>query len=300
VDTGPKFDMNVVVPFDVLEAAGSWWIRQPVEVHEAWKDRLGAALPERLLAMYESWLDRWEEERKHERPLGVEVYWERPLPRPESDAEWGGSPVDMPPMILLGYVDEVYEDTQRGNMVVVRDGKTSKSLQAASAVDDMMDSQLHLYAWGLSPWLAEHEKTQARAVGYDRIRSIGPKPPTLTTTGRLAARGGEPSINGTDLKTYLEWAAGPDGNGVPWQGAMLPQTAAEKAADPQEPRRYKPGGLYQAEPDVIARLSHGTRARRSPSPATSCGRICAPRWTRLRTSGAPVSAPRPPARARGT
>lgn len=252
VDDGPKFDAGTVTTEDVLDAAAVWWAKQTPEVLAAWDKSFGTTLVDRLPEMFKGWLERFEDERRHEHPLGVEVYWERELPRPQSDHEWGGTPEDMPPMILLGFVDEVYWDTER-EMVVVRDDKTSKDITRQSAVDDMMDSQLQLYAWGLTTWLAAHGKPQVRSVAYDRARSIGPKPPTLTASGRLAVRNGEPSINGTNLETYREWAKGPDGQGILW--------GEEDAYFVSGPRKGQPKfGYYTEEPDVVARLSQPAMA----------------------------------------
>jgi hypothetical protein len=141
-------------------------------------------------------------------------------------------------MNLIGFIDEIYEDVDRG-LVVVRDAKTGKTLATQSAGDDMMDSQLQLYAWGVTPLLQQWGAGPARAVSYDRTRSVRGSMPQLTTMGRLSA-----STTDWSLETYLEFAAGPDGNGQPWRG--------RKVANKEE---YLPGGVYQAEQSVIDRLS---------------------------------------------
>jgi len=254
---GGHFDPTTVTRKDVLRAAMEWWREMPADHKDVWMDKIGKDLVSHLIYTFENWRDRFAEEIKYERPLGAEVFWKKRLPRPEGDAAWAGDAVkDLPEMWLLGYIDELYEDTQRG-MIVVRDHKFNSRMGVRTAIDEMMDSQLELYGWGVGDILAKAGLPQVRAVAYDRARSVAPKPPTLTTAGRLASRNGEPSINGSDLRTYLAWAAGPDGEGLPWRGAAFPRNAAEKA-DPKLPTRYKPGGVYTAEPAIIERLSSET------------------------------------------
>jgi len=133
----------------------------------------------------------------------------------------------------------VYLDRKRG-LVVVRDTKTGHDLASQTAADDMMDSQLQLYAWGITPLVKDWDVGRVGAVGYDRVRSVAPRPPMLTKSGRLAVRGGEPSIGQCDLRTYLDWAKGEDGAGVPFPGMKADGSAA---------------GFYQAEDSVIEKLS---------------------------------------------
>lgn len=248
-----RFDPATVTRKDVLKAALSWWRAMSPEHKDDWMSKIGKELIPHLIYTYEQWRDRYAEEIKYERPLGAEVFWKRELPRPETDSRWEGDLSDMPKMYLLGYIDELYEDTQR-EMIVVRDHKFNSNIGVNTVTDDMMDSQLELYAWGVADILKTHGLSQVRAVAYDRAKSVAPKPPTLTTAGRLASRNGEPSINGSDLRTYMDWANGPEGEGRPWRGAAFPRNAAEKA-DPSLPTRYKEGGIYKPDPDIIARLS---------------------------------------------
>ena len=112
--------------------------------------------------------------------------------------------------MLVGYADEVYVDPTRG-LTVVRDVKVSKNLASQSAADDMMDSQLHLYAWGLKPMVEEGGVRPITAIGFDRARMIPPVPPKLTQSGRLATYQGQPSVSGCDLDTYLSTGHGMQG-----------------------------------------------------------------------------------------
>lgn len=250
----PRFDPTTVTKRDVLEAALFWWKGMPEEHQEVWLERLGKPLVPHLRYTFQQWREMWAEQIKNERPLGAEVFWKREIPRPAGDHRWNGNDLEeMPKMILLGYIDELYQDTAR-DLIVVRDHKSSKSLGVNTVIDDMMDSQLELYAWGVAPILQKAGLPAVKAVAYDRTRSVAPKPPSLTTAGKLASRLGEPSISGSDLRTYLEWAAGPDGEGRPWRGAAYPRNAEEKK-DLSLPTRYKEGGVYTAEDAIVEKLS---------------------------------------------
>lgn len=256
----PQFDPRTVTKKDVLKQALEWWRMLPEEHREEFLAKIGKELVPHLIYTFQQWKERYADQIEKERPLGAEVFWKRELPRPDADAAWGGSIEDMPKIFLLGYIDELYEDIERG-MIVVRDHKFNSNIGVHTVVDDMMDSQLELYAWGITPALEKLGLSAPRATAYDRAKSVAPKPPTLTTAGKLASRLGEPSVNSSDLRTYLEWAKGPDGNGLPWRGAAYPRNAAEKA-DPSLPTRYKEGGVYTAEDSVIEKLSsEGQRAQ---------------------------------------
>lgn len=188
----------------------TWWSgrkTQPVSetetVKDAWVEKFGGEAPEILSGMLARHLERWADEIAKEQPLGVEVYWEKDLPVPKNDT-WAG---EYPAMKLKGYIDEVYFDTER-QLVVVRDHKTAKQLDAATTLDDMMDSQLHLYAWGVNDIVRQWtDGKSVGAVAYDRARSVAPRPPQLTKSGKLRVFRGEPSVSMTDLKTYLDWVA---------------------------------------------------------------------------------------------
>lgn len=239
VDDGPRFDQKTITVEEVLEGAEKWWHGHATQpdgaggfARDQWEERLGGEAPDLLRRLLERHYDQWGENIKQEHPLAVELRWERDLPQPK-DA-W--RPEGYPTMRLTGYVDEVYWDNERG-LVVARDHKTTKKLDASSAVDDMMDSQLQLYAWGATPTIVSWGfKRGIRAVAYDRARSIAPKPPSLTKAGKLRVSGGEPATGMTDLKTYLEWVAtGPEFEGNKKDGSGA--------------------GVYEAEDKVIEKLS---------------------------------------------
>lgn len=199
---GFEFDPHAAEVSDVFEGAERRWKGMSANERDTFTQALGGTLPERLRNMFDLWDEANRTRFEREAPLGAEVYWERELPRPESDARW--SLVDsekVPTMKLIGYVDEVYFDRERG-MVVVRDHKSAKDLSRGnSALDDLMDSQLMLYAWGITPLLKENGLQAPRAVGYDRVRSVAPKEPVLTAAGGLSK-----SVTAYDLDTYRRWA----------------------------------------------------------------------------------------------
>jgi len=226
VDGGPVIPVDQADVAAVVYAAEHWWQSLSPPIQEVWTDRLGAELTPRLLYAYDRWREEYEEEIATEHPLAVELGWGRDMPGPTR-------------VRLVGYVDEVYLDTKR-NMVVVRDHKTSKALATQTVADDMMDSQLQLYAWGATPAVRDWAVGPIRATAYDRMRSTAPRPPQLTLGGRLAMRGGEPSIGSSDLHTYVTWARGEDGLGVPYPGTKKDGSGA---------------GMYQLEQSVVERLS---------------------------------------------
>ena len=214
-DTGPSFPTDVA-PEAVLQASAEYWDRLGETAHEIWLDWLGQPLPQRLEHVYTEWCERWARDSENEAVLAVEQRWERPIP---------GTNV-----MLWGYADEVYRDRKRG-IVVVRDCKTSGTLGQVTSLDEMMDSQVQLYAWGLGPTCDEWEVPRPRAVAFDRVRSKAPKTPKLTKAGKLSA-----SVKDYDLATYLEWVGD---EGVPYEGMKKDGSAA---------------GVYTAEGAEIERL----------------------------------------------
>lgn len=223
---GPSANLTTSL---ILGLAGRIWPRLPAEYRDEFVDALGETLPERLLNAYRGWLERWKDERENEEPIAVELKFKRPVETPTGEA------------VIPGYVDEVYRDTKRG-LIVVRDTKTSKKLDAAESEDDLTDSQTHLYAWGSAEVLAEWGLT-VDAVAYDRVRSVAPKTPKVTASGGLSA-----SIKDYDLHTYLTWAQGPDGEGVLWGEEGVYFKSGKREGEPK-------WGHYTAEEKEINRLT---------------------------------------------
>lgn len=206
----------------VLGRMDDWWEALPDDRRRLWMEELGGlTMAQTMRELDRRWWDRWGEENADQHPLAVETWWRRMLPGTDT--------------AIGGFVDEVYLDTKRG-LVVVRDHKTASTLGTSSALDDMMESQLQLYAWGMGPQVREWGVGSGRvdAVAYDRVRVTPPKEPKLNLDGTLSK-----SVSDFTLESYTAWAAGPDGNGQPYPGRSKNGSGA---------------GLYVADPEVLARL----------------------------------------------
>lgn len=217
-DNGPFLETSTITPESVLEEAHRWWQRLPGEEKALWEEQIGASLTGRLLIADDRWRTHWADDRKREEPLTVEMEWTREV---------------TPGYLLRGKIDEVYRDSRR-NLVVVRDYKSVKRMQASTTATDMMDSQLHLYAWGGAPKIKSWGKGSVMAVSYDRISSVAPRPPLLTLAGRIRLHNGQPSISMCDLQTYLEWCA------------SHPEYEGTKTVSP---------GIYREDPVIVEKLS---------------------------------------------
>lgn len=194
VDGGPRIsteESTNSVESRVWGEATRWWDAQNAAVKDEWTARIGQGMPDRLLAMDRIWWDRWEKQIENERPLAVEFWWERPLPSLTDGTD--------PNTIEVGVIDEVYLDTAQ-NMVVIRDHKSHKKIGEEGTAENMMDSQLQVYAWGASKVIASWGFGPVRAVAYDRIRMTAGKEPKITQMGGLSA-----TVKDYDLNTYLEW-----------------------------------------------------------------------------------------------
>lgn len=234
-DNGPEFDGASVTVDEVFEACERWWHRLRAEVREEIVSFLGQELPERLGGAYRRWTIEWAIERTNEHPLAVEMYWQRNIKTPAGNS-----------VRLYGFIDEVVYNSHR-NLVVVRDAKTSGSLGQVSSLDDMMDSQLQLYAWGAAPEIEKWGLGKVRAVGYDRVRSKAPKTPELTLTGSLKR-----SITDYDWLTYEEWASGPNGKGVTWGEEGAVYASGKKKGEPK-------WGVYLPEEKILTDLKSSAK-----------------------------------------
>jgi hypothetical protein len=218
----------------VLIMCATWWETLTPETQEAWTEHIGGrTLPVQLAEMNAGYLRRWEADLENEEVIGVEVWFERAIPHATDGA------------VVPGKVDEIYRDKRRG-LIVSRDHKTNRTIEPMESTIDSLDPQNHLYAWGANElvraWLGE----PISALSYDRVRSTAPKLPQLTATGTLSK-----AVTDYDLQTYEEWAAGSDGEGIPW-GELDTYVASGK-------NQGKPKfGVYTAEEAVLAKL-------RSPS-----------------------------------
>lgn len=192
---------------------------------DLWVERVGATPYKRLSYTSDRWEEQYHKVNESEAPLAVELPWSRDLPSLAGEN---------PHAQVHGYIDEVYLDEKR-NIVVVRDHKSNKSLDNRTTVDEMMDSQLQMYAWGVTSWLKEHDLPAPKAVAYDRVRMTHPKEPKITLTGTLSK-----SVTDYDLHTYLDFCMGEDGQGVPFVGRKKDGSGA---------------GVYLAEETVKQALS---------------------------------------------
>lgn len=116
-----------------------------------------------------------------------------------SEYEW--SRVAPNGALLQGKVDAVVIREEMG-LCIVRDYKTHESWPSeGDAVLDLMDSQLHLQAWGVAPLLKEHGFTP-QAVEFDRLRFKKPTEPKLIKSGALSK-----SVTDFDSWTYKRFCA---------------------------------------------------------------------------------------------
>lgn len=120
----------------------------------------GISLPDACRTIMRGYLWRWKGVLDKERPLLVEVKWER------TDMS-GPVPVD-----YGGRADEVLLDSK--GKVVVRDWKTTKATPSGNY--RLRERQRLLYAWGLEPVLSEHGlKVDALELDY-LLTKTPPKP----------------------------------------------------------------------------------------------------------------------------
>lgn len=228
IPVGPKLkhDEARVLGEQVLEAAADWWKRLPSETRELWLDELRQPLPERLEHADRLWRRRWADDLLHEAPLAVEYRF---------NASIKGTRVP-------GVIDELLYDSRRG-FAVLKDHKTGRDIQAMSASDDMMEPQLHIYAWAVHKTISEKWGHPLGAISYDRTRSVGPHQPKLTAMGNLAK-----TPSDYDLDTYRDWAAGPLGAGVEWGEPDSYYVSGAKKGQPKF-------GVYEPEEKIIEQLS---------------------------------------------
>lgn len=223
-DLGPSIDVAAIADLSsetVHLLADDWWMRQTETLKAYWVETTGTPLPEHLREMDARWCDAWAEETATERPLAVELQVRQNLPLGDDRT-----------FRLDGQVDEVYHDTKRG-LVVVRDHKSNSTIPAAESLDDLLDSQTHLYAWLASKTLPSDLLPQgaAWALSYDRARTKSPSAPALTKSGSLSK-----STTDYDLAAYLAFTAEP----VPYPGLKKDGSGA---------------GTYERDPAVVERLS---------------------------------------------
>jgi len=206
---------------EVLRNAEFFWKLLNEDQKESWLNVLGAPLEDRLDDLHSRYTRQWGDEDKDHDPLAVELSFKVKLPGTDT--------------VLKGQIDYLYRDNSKGGILVARDIKTSKTLSSSESMSDVLDSQLHLYAFGLKPFLKRNDLPDITAVEYDRVRSAMPKQPVITTTGSLSK-----SVTGYDLWTYLDWSA----DLIEW-GTPETFTAAGKPKF----------GVYERDAKVVDKLS---------------------------------------------
>ena len=187
------------------EALGMWWESLTGEVKEVWSSGYGDDFPTRLRDLDGTWRKHWADKLKHERPLATEMWWKRP-----HEFQLRGQ---VATLRLGGVLDELVWDDERQSLIV-RDFKTTGAqLQPRTTLDDLMESQPQLYVWGVYPTIATWGLPSLERVQleFDRTRIGKPSTPRVNADGTLSK-----SVTDFDYYTYVAWAKGPDGAGVPW------------------------------------------------------------------------------------
>lgn len=233
-DMGPEIPVTPdLTGSDVLLAAQRFWDAMPFEQQERWAEKTGAALVPHLAEMDRRWEAAWGADHENEEVIAVEVQFEVPI------ADTG--------VVLRGRVDEVYRDKRLG-LIVVRDHKTNGTIASTESLDDLLDSQLHLYAWGVSV----HLGINVGAVGYDRARSKPAAQPAVTKAGKLSA-----SVTDYDLHAYLTFTDEPvafpglkkDGSGAGFY--ERDEKVVEKLQTPGERDKWNRRTLDPVNPRMI-------------------------------------------------
>ncbi len=230
-DFGPEIELNAL---SMLAHYRSWWDHQETDYREEMAAEYDGSLPDRLTDLYRRYLLHYVDDDKRYDPLLTEYEWSRKAPNG---------------ILLQGRVDAVLYDNELG-LVTVRDYKTHASWPSESdTVVDLMDSQLHLQAWGCAPVLraAGH---LPQAVQFDRLRFKKPSEPKLTTKGILSK-----STTDFDSYTYTNWCTE---NSVEIDPKMVETCDAK--ADAWFRRSTKPLSMRSIEAHVKAAQAAALRA----------------------------------------
>jgi len=154
------------------------WMRLFPEEQQGYVEH-GHTLPQAVEKILRGYFYHYRTTLEAEAPLLVEFPWQR-------THESGHT--------FAGQVDLLARDSR--GMVVLRDWKSSKSAPKASW--KLMESQLHLYPWGLQPTLDEHG-ISIDYIEFDYLLTKPPTKPAQNKDGSLSKR----AID-TDALTYLE------------------------------------------------------------------------------------------------
>lgn len=190
-DDIPTDDTEPLTVF-VIQHMANWWAKLPIQVKEMVLETTSSDIPSLVIDIIRRYNARVGTKELNEKRtiLAVELPWSRTIPPTEP----GGTPVE-----IRGFIDAVYYDSDRGYYTIA-DYKTAKDI-GKTALDDLLDAQLHLYAWGASTKLEELGIPRIDAVSYVRVRSTKAKTPQLTKAGKLGR-----TVTDYDDLTYIAWA----------------------------------------------------------------------------------------------
>lgn len=173
----------------------AWWENLSPGHKDLWVEQLGEAAPDRLRYVDARWWEQWGKVTANEDPIAVEMPWTKLLPTMKI-----GDEVLKATQPLNGVIDALVYDKRRG-MLIMRDTKSHKTISSYSQVDEMLDSQLQIYAWAATEEVKKWELGPLRAIQYDRVCMTAPRTPELTAAGNLSK-----SVTLYDAHTYRQWA----------------------------------------------------------------------------------------------
>jgi hypothetical protein len=182
----------------VVSALAVWEVQQGGQFMDEMREEYGDLLSARIANLWDRFSDGKTPVELFGHPLLVEYAWERKLPNG---------------LNFRGVADLVFFDPV-DEMIVVRDWKLHEAWpQTPPAIEDLVNSQLHLTAWGVAEDLrnlAKDNDVVPEAVEYARARFKKPATPTLTkatpkTPSRLSK-----STTDYDAYTYAEFCRDPE------------------------------------------------------------------------------------------
>lgn len=189
----PTDDEDLVAT--VWHEINQWWKAMSAGHKDLWVEELGDTGPDRLRYVDARWHEQYDKVIPFEDPVAVEMPWTRNLPKLKI-----GDETLEPQVPMSGVLDMLYFDRKR-NLLVMRDAKSHKALGKFNQVDEMLDSQLQVYAWAAGPLVKEWGHGPIRAIQYDRVRMTAPKSPEVTLSGNLSK-----GVSDFDAYTYRTWA----------------------------------------------------------------------------------------------
>ncbi len=267
--TIPTVDFSTEIELSPLSVLG--WIRDWEQVLDPSVQGLMTALYEDTLAnrLHDLWfryLNHYGAEMSAFLPLLTEYEWAREAPNGK---------------LLQGRLDCLGYNTALG-LIELRDAKTHESWPMDSdEVFELYNSQLHLSAWGVAPFLREHEETllklgatdpMPRITTYDRIRWKKPSEPRLTAKGTLDKRTSDFSPEGYKafFTTPEAVEAGVQMDEIVYNGLSAPGKWFRRKSAPVNINIISTH-IYGLQ-DLAARASETTLDNALLLPSNACGR----------------------------